>query len=139
MGALAITSANVAPTATTQIVSGPNDVAGETLSAGMFVYRAASGQWFKAFANGTALQAAVKGMALTPVLIVGGAIRVGTGQITIGTHGVTVGLPYFIGTTAGESNPIADISSTNFVTEVGNFDSATTIRVKPNVTGIAHG
>lgn len=139
MAALAITSANVVPTATTQIVSGPLDVASATLSAGMYVYRAANGQWAPSVANGTSLQAVVQGMALNPVVAVGGAIRVGTGQITIGTHGITLGLFHFISTTAGEAGPIADLSSTNYVSAAGWYDSATTIVVNPVISGVPHG
>lgn len=139
MASLSITNTAVKPTSSTQIVSGTKDLTGETYTAGMYVYKKSDGKWWKAQSDGVAAEAGVKGMALADSLVAGAAALVGVGEITIGSHGITVGLPYYLSATAGLSCPIADIVATNYVSGVGKFKTATTIVVAPDVSGIIHG
>lgn len=128
MVALAITAANVA------YVSGPIDqdqVAGEAFIAGAIVYRAANGTWLKAQCDGTAIEAGSLGigMALATADAAGARISVARpgAIVTIAASGLTVGIPYFIGNTAGSLDPLADLGTTDKVTFAGISISATRI------------
>ena len=128
MAALSITASAVT------FVSGPIDkdcVAGEALNAGAIVYLANDGTWLKAQCDGTAVEAGANGygMALATAAAAGQRLSVARpgAIVTIAASGLTVGIPYFIGNTAGQLDPLADLGSTDKVTFGGVTISATRI------------
>lgn len=130
MAALAITAANVA------YASGPkiaDQVAGEAFVAGASVYQLADGSWKKAKCGGTAIEAGSgnQGMALATADAANARVSVALpgAVVTIAASGLTAGIPYFIGATAGAINPLADLVSTNKVSFAGVTISATQIQL----------
>lgn len=110
MAALSITKANVA------WVSGPVEpgTAGEALDAGDAVYRAASGKWLKAQADGTTVEAGENGygMALATADADGARIQVALPGAIVGIGTGTAAIVYAIGTTAGDIVPVTDLVTT---------------------------
>lgn len=135
MADLVITATSVVPGANANLVSG---VAGETLTAGMAVYKkAADGLYYKAKKNGTAAEAVVAG-----VVVNGGsvnqAVQIQTGgQITIGAA-LTAGETYIVSATYGGIAPVADVS-THSLSYIGYAISTTVMQLQINPTGITHG
>lgn len=130
MTALSITAANVA------WVSGPIDegcVAGAAFVAGAEVYLAANGRWLNAQADGSAIEAGQYGigMALFTADAAGarGSIARPGAIVTIAASGLTPGVPYFVGNTAGSLDPLADLGSNDKVTFAGMLISATQIKL----------
>lgn len=141
MADLVITAANV--------VTGTNSstqykIAGATLTAGQVVYiKVADGKAYPAQSNGPApstnlANAAAFGIALNaasagqPV-----AIEV-SGQITIGAT-VAIGTIYVVSAAvAGNICPWADLGTNNWLTILGYADTATTLQLVINATGIGH-
>lgn len=130
MTALSITAANVA------WVSGPVDkdqVAGEAFIAGAAVYLSAAGTWLKAQCDGSAIEAGQNGtgMALATADAAGARVSVARpgAYVTIAASGLTVGIVYYIGATAGSMNPVADLVSTNKVTPAMLTVSATKVQL----------
>lgn len=130
MTALSITAANVA------YVSGPRDadqVAGEAFIAGASVYLSASGTWLKAQCDGTATEAGALGNGIALATADAANDRLSIARpgsvLTIAASGLTVGLVYYMGATAGAVNPVADIASTNKVTPVFLTVSATQVQL----------
>ena len=135
MADLTITAASVVKGAGARIDR--NGYAGETITAGMPVYKASTGFWMKADSNSaTALARTAIGIALN------GAsqyqpIDVQTeGEINLGAT-LAVGTTYGVSATAGMICPDADIASTNFVTILGVAKTAAILSLKPIVSGIA--
>ena len=115
MAALSITAASVA------YVSGPvqqDAVAGEAFVAGAMLYFNTSDQrWYKAkCASATVAQAGQDGigMALFTADAAGarGSVARPGAVVTIGAG--TAGSPYFIGPTAGNLNPLADVVTSTY-------------------------
>lgn len=138
MADLAPTAANVVKTSDT--VFGPASTYGETVTAGMTVYKkAADGLLYKADNNVTTAEAVVAGIAMNSgsagqpaSYATGGSIILGT--ITGGAAGVAVALS----STAGGMAPDGDISSGNYYTAIGVLTSATVLKLAINVTNITH-
>lgn len=134
MATYTLTAANVIATSGSQ----DGGVAGETLAAGDLVYlKAADSRLWKADANVTAAEAALKGICLN-----GGA----AGQpIALANAGiVTVQLAAFtligglmaLSPTAGKMMDIDDQVNGEYVTEVGYIISATTFMLRIKATGL---
>lgn len=130
MAALAVVAANVV------WVSGPIDVdqvAGEAFDAGALLYLADNGRWLKAQCDGTAVEAGANGigMALATAEVAGGRISVARpgAIVTVAASGLTVGIPYFVGNTAGALEALADLGSTDKVTFAGFTRSATQFKL----------
>lgn len=127
MTALSITASAVA------YVSGPkrgDQVAGEAFEAGAAVYRSSSsGRWLKAQCDGTADEAGATelGMALASADGAGARCSVALpgARVTVAASGLTVGVPYFVGPTAGSLAPYGDLGSTNRVVPAALSISAT--------------
>lgn len=109
MASLTITKANVA------WVSGPVEpgTAGEALDAGDAVYRASTGKWLKAQADGTTAEAGEYGygIALATADAADARIQVAVPGAIVGIGTGTAGLIYCPGTGAGDIVPSADLST----------------------------
>ena len=112
---------------TTQVISEFGSTewgeAGEAITIGQSVYRAADQTWYKAQCDGTAVQSgsgsrvgiATQGASAGQYFIVQR-----TGSLTLGAGaGPTVGTVYVVAATAGGIAPWADLASTNYVTVLG--------------------
>lgn len=111
---------------------------GETITAGMAVYKdATTKEHMKALCD-TSAHAEVEGVAVTgggdgqDMLIAGNDCLLG------GLTGLVAGMWYVLSkTTAGSLMPVADLASTNYSTLVGYAPSMTTFRVKIIASGVA--
>ena len=110
MAALTITASSVA------WVSGPTEIgtAGEAFAAGVSLYRAANGSWYKAQADGTTIEAGEYGYGLALATADAAGAKVGVALpgaiVTLGTG--TAAIVYCPGTAAGSWVPIADLVTT---------------------------
>lgn len=130
MTALAITAANV------KYISGPVDkdqVIGEAAAAGAMMYLAADGKWYKAQCDGTAIEAGSAGIGMLLATADAADARASVARpdaiVQIAASGLTVGIPYFIGNTAGSLDPLGDLGSGDKVTFAGLTISAARIRL----------
>lgn len=130
MTAISITPANVA------WVSGPiksDQIAGEAFAAGDAVYLADNGKWYKAQADGTAVEAGANDLGVSLATAAGANARVSIAVsgaiVTIGGT-VVPGTVYVPGDTAGAINPVADQGSTDKITVLGIGISATQIQLQ---------
>lgn len=136
MADLTITAANVKPGANARLDR--NGYAGETITAGMPVYKASTGFWMKADSNSaTALARTAIGIALN------GAsqyqpIDVQTeGEITIGAT-LTANTTYYLSDTAGGICPLADVGSGEYTEIIGVAKSTTVMLLVLKATGVAN-
>lgn len=133
MADLTITVANVAVTSSTVIdqtcLKANPPKAGVGITAGMVVYLSASNTWLAALAGGTAIQSGVSvvwGVALHAALT-GQPLFVATGgQVTIGAT-VVLGGKYVLSHTAGLIAPFADLTTNDYVSELGLAVSTTVL------------
>lgn len=127
MANLTITEASVVAGTGASMVNG---TLGETVTAGQAVYLNSSRKWMKADANGgSEIVRYAKGIALN-----GGAVNqpvrvLKEGQITIGAT-LTAGLVYFLSRTAGAICPYADLTTGDYVVQLGIAKSTTVLDVK---------
>jgi len=136
MSDLTITAASVVKGAGARIDR--NGYAGETITAGMPVYKASTGFWMKADSNSaTALARTAIGIALN------GAsqyqpIDVQTeGEITIGAT-LTANTTYYLSDTAGGICPLADVGSGEYTEIIGVAKSTTVMLLVLKATGVAN-
>lgn len=130
MADLTITAASVLKTSG-NVLSG---TAGETITAGQSVYlKAADSRIWKAQADGTAAEAAAVGVALHASLAGQPIQYVGDGAV-INIGGTTAKLTtYCVSAAAGGVAPIADLTSGQYITELGYAtatDGSFVVRVK---------
>lgn len=136
MADLLVTAANCVPGSNARTVQG---VAGETITAGMAVYKAAAtGKWMKADADGSGEAHTALGIALTssslnqPIVV-----QIG-GDLTLGAT-LTANTPYFLsGATAGGICPIADVGTGEYLQEIGIAISASVLRMTLTATDVAN-
>lgn len=136
MSALTITAANVAPSTGAVIDRTRN--AGETITAGMPVYvDTTTNKYMKADSNASAAAATVYGIALHGASN-GQPLAVQTdGDITMGAT-LTVNTAYVAGaTTAGDVNPIADLTTGWYGCLLGIAISTSVLRMAIRNTGVA--
>jgi hypothetical protein len=132
MAAITITAANVAPGqgATIRVVQ-----FGEAVTAGMPCYlKAADNKYWKADANAGSAEAAAAVITLTKGDANGYGAVITAGKMQIGAT-VTKGEPYFVGATAGDIVPAADLASGWYTTELGIASSTTELVVSINASG----
>lgn len=136
MADLTVTAASCVPGSDARTQQG---IAGETITAGMAVYKAAAtGKWMKADADGsgeahTALGIALTGSSLNQPIVV----QTG-GDLTLGAT-LTANTPYFLsGATAGGICPIADVGTGEYLQEIGIAISTTVLRLTLTSTGVAN-
>lgn len=122
MADISQTAANVAigaQTTPTRIVQ-----YGESVTQGMPLYKATTGKWYQCDANDTSAKAVCEAIALTP----GGADAYGLVALPSATPGASlvnlgatlaVGTMYAVSATKGAIAPVADITSTQYVTAIG--------------------
>ncbi|HTK34553.1 MAG TPA: hypothetical protein VL358_04595 [Caulobacteraceae bacterium] len=113
-------------------------VAGEALTAGQVVYKAAAtGKWMKADANaGTAEPHHAEGVALNGAAVNQPVLVEKSGEITIGAT-LTPGSPYYLSATAGGICPAADLTTGMAVCQLGLAKSASVLVIDiqfPSVT-----
>jgi len=132
MADLSVTPASCVPGSDARTQQG---IAGETITAGMAVYKAAAtGKWMKADAEAhTALGIALTGSSLNQPIVV----QTG-GDLTLGAT-LTANTPYFLsGATAGGICPIADVGTGEYLQEIGIAISTTVLRLTLTSTGVAN-
>lgn len=134
MADLTITAANVLQSTNARVET--KYVAGESVTAGQSVYRKASdGRWWKAQNDGTAEEAQFGGIALHAASA-GQPLAVQTeGVLTIGGT-VAVGTIYAVSATAGGICPVADLSSSAYVSIIGYGQTASLLALAPIITGV---
>ena len=137
MADLTVTPAQVLKGANAEIESGR--LAGEVIDAGESVYLKASDQKWWLADNGTAAEAAVKGIALASATVAGQPIDVQKGgTITIGAGAsVTAGLILVASANGGKLAAVADVTSGLFMTVIGIADASDGIKLGI-FTGAAH-
>lgn len=112
---------------------------GETIAVGQAVYiDGTTGKFKLADNNASALTPGVKGIALTPGADESyGIIATGGSIVLVGTT-MAVGETYFVGATAGQIIPDADLATGNYVSRIGTASSTTQISLDIESTGIIH-
>lgn len=132
---IAITAANVVAGADAVTVSGK---AGETITAGQVVYKAASGgKWALADSNSataevrTPVGIALNGAALNQPITVQTA-----GSITIGGT-LVAGVAYYLSDTPGGICPIADVGAGEYVSIIGIATTTAILNVGIKSSGVA--
>lgn len=133
MANLTQTAGNVVPASGASIEYG---TAGETITAGMPVYRdASSGKYMKA-ANDTATKAAAVGVAVNGAAL-NQPITVQTkGGINLGAT-LAVGTTYCVSDTAGAICPDSDIGEAEFKTILGVATTTSNLALLINASGVA--
>lgn len=135
MAAITVTATSVTKTSG----NATQGTIGETITTGQCVYlKSSDSRWWKAQCDGTAEEAGSGGLGIA---LNGGAagqpLDVQTsGVIAIGGT-VAVGQLYCVGATAGEIVPYGDLSSTNYVSELGIASTTGAITLSVNASGIA--
>lgn len=112
--------------------------AGATIAAGEVVYldTADSNKAKLADNNASAATAVVKGIALTSGVSGSGLIVATGNSITLVGASMTQGLTYYLGATAGQIVPEADLATGNYVCRLGVASSATQLELSIANTGI---
>ena len=102
---------------------------GEAITQGQPVYNAVDGKWYRCDANDGAIKARCGGIALTP----GGVDAFGLIALPGSTPGeslvnlgatLAVGITYSVGATVGQINPNGDLTTNDYVTNIGIAVSA---------------
>ena len=137
MADVTVTAANVRAGDTTSGANVTTVKAGETITAGMSVYKKASdSEYYKADANLSAEGAGSTDIAVALTNAGDGEPMViqDKGVYTVGGT-VTLGQIYVVSATAGGIAPASDGASGWYTTILGTAASATTINLSPKVTG----
>jgi len=138
MADLTITAANVKPGTNARLDR--NGYAGETITQGMPVYKAADGYWYKADSNSaTALARVANGIAANAasqyqpidVLLPGEGVTYFPGAT------LTVNTAYYLSDTAGGICPLADVGSGEYMQLIGIAISTTEMKLSLVNTGVA--
>lgn len=135
MADISITPGNVLKGTDAVVESG---TAGETITAGQVVYKAAaSGRFLKADANATGAEARTpRGIALNGASDGQPLTIQKSGQITIGGT-MTAGIQYYLSDTAGGICPVADIGSGEYVAPIGVSKSTTVLLLNIAYSGVS--
>lgn len=113
---------------------------GATVSAGQPTYSdsADSNKNKLADNNASASTATVRGIAVTPGVSNGYGYVATSGSIILVGATMAIGETYYLGATAGEIIPDADLTTGNYVTRLGTASSATQLDLSIANTGIVH-
>jgi hypothetical protein len=132
MADLSITAANVQQASGADLVQG---IAGEAITAGQSVYLNSSSKLMRAQHDGTAAEAAAKGIAVTSAP---GAdqplVYQRAGNIDLGAT-LVVGESYAVGAGLGGIAPVSDLATADYVTHLGIATSASNLKMGINVSG----
>ncbi len=114
--------------------------AGATIAAGEVVYldTTDSNKAKLADNNASAATAVVKGLALHGGVSSGGLVVLTGGSIVLVGATMTVGATYYLGATAGQIVPEADLATGHYVSRLGTAASATQLDLDIANTGIVH-
>lgn len=140
MADLSQTAANVAVGASTTVTRSVQ--AGESVTQGMPLYTSTDGKVYQCDANDTAAKSAVEYIALTPASTDGYCLVAlpsdtpGRSLINLGAT-LAVGTVYAVSATKGAIAPIADITSTQYVTVIGIATTAALLDFQPSVSNTA--
>lgn len=128
MADLSITAADVY--AADGAVSKQEYVAGATIAAGDVVYvdTANSNVLKLAQADGTALEATVKGIALCGAATGQPVVIATSGDLDVGAS-LTVAAVYILSATAGKIAPVADLASSSFASIIGVATAADNLKL----------
>lgn len=111
--------------------------AGETITAGQAVYKAATGKWMKADNNaGTAIARTPQGIALNGAALDQPLAVQKSGPITIGAT-LTAGVAYYLSGTAGGICPVGDLTTGMYPTILGIATSTTVLDVDIQLSNVA--
>lgn len=140
MSDISQTASNVAigaSTTTTRTVQ-----AGESVTQGMPLYTSTDGKVYQCDANDTSAKAAVEYIALTPAATNGYCLVAlpsetpGRSLINLGAT-LAVGTVYAVSATKGAIAPVADISSTQYVTVIGIATTTALLDFQPSISNTA--
>lgn len=129
MADLSITAANVVPGSNADTVVG---TAGETITAGMVVYKSSTtNKWMKADNNAATAEARGSDTSNVGVALTGSSLNQPlvvqkSGDITIGAT-VTAGTAYYLSDTAGGIIPVADIDTAGMYYVLLGLAKSTTV------------
>jgi hypothetical protein len=135
MADLSPTAANVV--AEDGAVSKTEQIAGASLAAGDWVYMdtANNNEMKLAQADGTALEATVYGMCLNSAASGQPVIVARSGDVDFGCV-ITVAAVYVLSATAGKICPVADLSSSSYLSVVGFGTAADNLRIDITNAGV---
>lgn len=135
MTVLTITAASVVPGSNRVTATG---FAGETITAGKAVYKAAAtGLWMLSDADSATAEArSVGGIALTGSSLNQPIVVQTDGDITLGAT-LAIGTIYCLDTTAGGICPSTDVASNEYVAVIGIARTAAILQMKINNSGVA--
>ncbi len=112
---------------------------GATISVGQPVYLDTADSKYKlADNNFSSATATVRGVAMTPGVDTGYGLVATSGSIILVGTTMAVGETYYVGATAGEIVPDADLSTGMYVSRIGTATSATEIKLAIEATGAVH-
>lgn len=134
MADLTITAANCVPGNNNRQTVG---VAGETITAGMAVYKATSGKWMKADADGSSEARTAAGIALTGSALNQPIVVQTDGEITLGAT-LTANTSYYLSGTPGGICPLADVGAGEYMQLIGIAKTAAILDLSFQATGVAN-
>lgn len=109
---------------------------GATVSSGQSLYLDTSDQEYKLADASLVGTAAATVIALTPGVDGGSGVVAFDGPLIFVGPTMTVGVDYVVSATAGGIAPKSDLSSGDFITDLGRASTTTQIEFSPNATGI---
>lgn len=134
MADLTVTAANCVPGTDARFENG---FAGETITAGMAVYKASTGLWMKADSNSaTALARQATGIAMCGSSASQPITVQKSGSLTLGAT-MTAGVAYYLSDTAGGICPYADVGSGEYVDLIGVATSTTVLQLGFNYSAVS--
>src|SRR5688500_3774536 len=135
MADLSVTAASVVAGTAAQTTNGN---AGETLTAGQALYKAAAtGLWLKADSNSATVEARTpSGIALNGAAINQPVRGLTSGPVPLGAT-LTAGVAYYLSDTPGGICPVADVGSGEYATLIGIATSTSVLDVDIQASGVA--
>lgn len=115
---------------------------GEAVTQGMPLYKHTDGKWYQCDANDGVAKAACGAIALSPGAIDGWIMAAlpsttpGASLVNLGAT-LAVGTVYGVSATKGAIAPIADITSTQFVSVIGIATTAALLDFQPSISNTA--
>ncbi|KKL16980.1 hypothetical protein LCGC14_2490120 [marine sediment metagenome] len=135
MADLTVVAANVKPAASTVTKKG---IAGESISAGESVFKAADGGIELCENDQAALDAACIGVALNDAAVDQPIEYAITGDVNMGAI-MTIGQTYVVGAAPGGIAPEVDVIATEFLTVIGVATTTSNLKLGILQSGVAHG
>ena len=134
MADLTVVAANVKPAASTVTKKG---IAGEAISAGESVFKAADGGIELCENDQAALDAACIGVALNDAAVDQPIEYAITGDVNMGAI-MTIGQTYVVGAAPGGIAPEVDVIATEFLTVIGVATTTSNLKLGILQSGVAH-